>query len=151
MTTGIANNVSARNQISGTIANIQKGAAMSVVTVSANGHTITSAITNGAVEDLGLKKNDAVVALVKATEALIAKGDMGTMKVSARNKISGRVTDIRKGPAMASVTVDAGELKLTTGDYNSSRGRSAVEARRSGYDVLQGHRGNASEGLMRTA
>ena len=114
MTTGIANNVSARNQISGTIANIQKGAAMSVVTVSANGHTITSAITNGAVEDLGLKKNDAVVALVKATEALIAKGDMGAMKVSARNKISGRVTDIRKGPAMASVTVDAGELKLTT-------------------------------------
>ena len=51
MTTGIANNVSARNQISGTIANIQKGTAMSVVTVSANGHTITSAITNGAVED----------------------------------------------------------------------------------------------------
>jgi molybdate transport system regulatory protein len=114
MTTGIANNVSARNQISGTIANIQKGAAMSVLTVSANGHTITSAITNGAVEDLGLKKNDSVVALVKATEALIAKGDMGAMKVSARNKISGRVTDIRKGPAMASVTVDAGELKLTT-------------------------------------
>ena len=87
---------------------------MSVVTVSANGHTITSAITNGAVEDLGLKKNDSVVALVKATEAIIAKGDAGAMKVSARNKISGRVTDIRKGPAMASVTVDAGELKLTT-------------------------------------
>jgi molybdate transport system regulatory protein len=114
MTTGIANNVSARNQISGTIANIQKGTAMSVVTVSANGHTITSAITNGAVEDLGLKKNDSVVALVKATEAIIAKGDAGAMKVSARNKISGRVTDIRKGPAMASVAVDAGELKLTT-------------------------------------
>ena len=56
MATGIANNVSARNQISGTIANIQKGAAMSVFTVSANGHTITSAITNGAVEDSGLKK-----------------------------------------------------------------------------------------------
>jgi molybdate transport system regulatory protein len=114
MTTGIANNVSARNQISGTIANIQKGTAMSVVTVSANGHTITSAITNGAVEDLGLKKNDSVVALVKATEAIIAKGDAGAMKVSARNKISGRVTDIRKGPAMASGAVDAGELKLTT-------------------------------------
>ena len=46
---------------------------MSVVTVSANGHTITSAITNGAVEDLGLKNHDAVVTLVKATEALIAK------------------------------------------------------------------------------
>lgn len=63
MATGIADKVSARNQISGTIANIQKGTAMSVVTVSANGHTIMSAITNGAVEDLGLKKNDSVVPL----------------------------------------------------------------------------------------
>ena len=30
MTTGLANQVSARNQISGTVANIRKGAAMSV-------------------------------------------------------------------------------------------------------------------------
>ena len=114
MATGIATQVSARNQISGTITNVHTGTAMSVVTVSANGHTIVSAITNQAVQELGLKKNDSVIALVKATEAIIAKGDAGAMKVSARNKVSGRVTDIRKGPARASVSVDAGELKFTT-------------------------------------
>jgi molybdate transport system regulatory protein len=114
MATGIANQVSARNLISGTIANIQSGAAMSVVSVSANGHTIVSAITNHAIQELGLKTNDSVVALIKATEAIIAKGDAGAMKMSARNKLSGRVSDVRKGPAMASVTVDAGQLKLTT-------------------------------------
>jgi molybdate transport system regulatory protein len=114
MATGIANQVSARNQISGTISEIQKGAAMSVVTVSAHGHTITSAITNQAVQELGLRQHDAVIALVKATEGIIAKGDAGAMKISARNKVSGRVTHVEKGGAMAAVTVDARDWKLTT-------------------------------------
>src|SRR5262245_56533116 len=107
MTTGIAHQVSARNQISGTIAEIHRGAAMSVVTVSAHGHTITSAITNQAVEALGLRQHDPVIALVKATEGIITKGDAGAMKISARNRVSGRITHIDKGPAMAAVTLDA--------------------------------------------
>jgi molybdate transport system regulatory protein len=113
MTTGTANQLSARNQISGTIADIQKGAAMSVVTVSAQGHTIVSAITNQAVQELGLRPHDAVIAVVKATEGIITKGDAGAMKVSARNKVSGRITHIAKGPAMAAVTLDARNWKLT--------------------------------------
>jgi len=37
------------------------------------------------------------------------------MKISARNRVSGRVTDIiQKGTAMGSVTVDGGQLKLTS-------------------------------------
>jgi molybdate transport system regulatory protein len=114
MTTGVANQLSARNQISGTIADIRKGAAMSVVTVSAHGHTIMSAITNQAVEELGLRQHDAVIAVVKATEGLLAKGDAGAMKFSARNKVSGRITHIDKGPAMAAVTLDAQNWKVMT-------------------------------------
>jgi molybdate transport system regulatory protein len=114
MATGIANQVSARNQISGTVADIHKGAAMSVVTVSAQGHTITSAITNQALEDLGLRQHDAVIAFVKATEGIIAKGDAGAMKISARNKVSGRISRVDKGAAMATVTVDAQQWKVTT-------------------------------------
>ena len=114
MPTEIANQVSARNQISGTIADIHKGAAMSVVTVSAQGHTITSAITNQAVQELGLRQHDAVIALIKATEGMITKGDAGAMKISARNKISGRITRIDKGPAMVAVSLDANNWKLTT-------------------------------------
>jgi molybdopterin-binding protein len=41
MTTGVANQISARNQITGTVADIRKGAAMSVVTVSAHGRSGT--------------------------------------------------------------------------------------------------------------
>ena len=111
MATGTMNQVSARNQINGTVSDVQSGAAMSVVMVSANGQQIVSAITNQALKELGLKKNDSVVALVKATEAILCKGDVG--KVSARNRFSGRVSEINKGPAMGSVTLDAAQMKLT--------------------------------------
>ena len=114
MTTGIANQLSARNQISGTIAAIQTGAAMSVVTISAQGHTITSAMTNQAVQELGLRQHDAVTAVIKATEGILTKGDAGAMKFSARNRVSGRITHIDKGPAMAAVTLDAQNWKVTT-------------------------------------
>ena len=113
MTTGVMNQISARNQISGQVADIQSGKAMSIVTISADGHTITSAITNQAVQELGLKKNDSVIALVKSTEAMIAKGDAGAMKVSARNKVAGRITDVQKGAAMGSVIIDVGRWKMT--------------------------------------
>jgi len=113
MTTSVMNQISARNQISGRVADIQAGQAMSIVTVSADGHTIVSAITNQAVHELGLKKNDSVVALVKSTEAMIAKGEAGAMKVSARNKIAGRIADVQRGAAMGSVTIDVGRWKLT--------------------------------------
>lgn len=62
MATGTMNQVSARNQINGTVSDVQSGAAMSVVMVSANGQQIVSAITNQALKELGLKKNDSVVA-----------------------------------------------------------------------------------------
>ena len=113
MSTSVMNSVSARNQISGRIADIQPGTAMTIVTVSANGQTILSAITSQAAQELGLKKNDAVVALIKSTDAMIVKGDVGGMKISARNKVSGRVDEVMKGSAMGSVTVDAGEWKIT--------------------------------------
>jgi molybdate transport system regulatory protein len=114
MTIGTASQISARNQISGTIADIHKGAVMSVVTVSAQGHTITAAITNQAVKELDLRQHDPVIALIKATEGIIMKGDAGPMKMSARNKVSGRVTQVDKGAAMAAVTLDAQHWKLTT-------------------------------------
>jgi molybdate transport system regulatory protein len=114
MATSVMSSISARNQINGRVAEIQSGPAMTVVTVSADGHTIVSAITSHAAKELGLKQHDSVVALVKSTDAIIAKGDAGAMRISARNKVSGKVTDIQKGSAMASVVIDAGQWKLTS-------------------------------------
>lgn len=105
---------SARNQMSGKVTDIQSGTAMSVVTIAGDGQQLTSVITNQAVRELGLKKNDSVVALVKSTETMLVKGEMTGIKISARNKIHGRVTGIEKGNAMASITIDGGSLKLTS-------------------------------------
>ncbi len=114
MATTVGNAISARNQISGTVSCFRAGAAMSMVTIATDRQELTSAITNQAVQEMGLKTNDSVMALVKSTETMLVKGDVSAIKISARNKISGLVTDIQQGSAMSCVTVDAGSWKLTS-------------------------------------
>jgi molybdopterin-binding protein len=66
--------LSARNQIAGKIAEVRKGQTTAHVTVDiGNGVTITSSITNEAVDELGLKQGDNVVAVIKASDVMIAK------------------------------------------------------------------------------
>jgi molybdopterin-binding protein len=65
--------ISARNQIKGTVVEVKKGATTSHVRVDiGNGQTVTSSITNEAVDDLGLKANSAVTVVVKASDVMIA-------------------------------------------------------------------------------
>lgn len=66
--------LSARNQIPGKIAEVRKGQTTAHVRVDiGNGVTITSSITNEAVDELGLKQGDAVTAVIKASDVMIAK------------------------------------------------------------------------------
>lgn len=64
--------ISARNVLPGTVTNIVKGATTSHVTIDAAGMTVTAAITNEAVEDLGLKVGDKASAVIKASDVLVA-------------------------------------------------------------------------------
>jgi molybdopterin-binding protein len=67
--------ISARNQIKGTVTEVKKGATTSHVRVDiGNGQIITSAITNEAVDDLGIKVKDKVTVVVKASDVMIAVG-----------------------------------------------------------------------------
>jgi molybdopterin-binding protein len=65
--------LSARNQLRGTIKSVTLGNVMAEVVVDVGGQEITSAITRGSAERLGLAEGDEVVAIVKATEVLIGK------------------------------------------------------------------------------
>jgi molybdopterin-binding protein len=70
---GAVMRISARNQIKGTVTEVKKGATTSHVRVDiGNGHIITSAITNEAVDDLGIKVKDKVTVVVKASDVMIA-------------------------------------------------------------------------------
>ena len=65
--------ISARNHIKGTIVEVKKGATTAHVRVEiAPGSIVTAAITNEAVEELGLKKGDSVLAVIKASDVMIA-------------------------------------------------------------------------------
>jgi molybdopterin-binding protein len=64
--------ISARNQIKGTVVDVKKGATTSHVRVDiGNGQTITSSITNEAVDELGIKAKDHVTVVVKASDVMI--------------------------------------------------------------------------------
>lgn len=64
--------LSARNQLSGTVASIEVGAVMTVVKVDLDGgQKITSSITRDAAEDLGLAVGNPVTVVVKSTEVML--------------------------------------------------------------------------------
>ena len=65
--------LSTRNQIQGTVADVDVSEVMASVKVSlGTGETITAAITAEAVADLGLENGKSVTVLVKATEVMLA-------------------------------------------------------------------------------
>ena len=65
--------LSVRNHLKGTIEEIEWGDVLAHVTVRVGDSVIESVITKRSAEEMGLKKGDAVTAVVKATEVMIAK------------------------------------------------------------------------------
>jgi molybdopterin-binding protein len=65
--------LSARNQLKGTIVDVIKGATTSHVRIDiGGGATVTASITNEAVEDLKLAKGQTAMAVIKASDVLVA-------------------------------------------------------------------------------
>jgi molybdopterin-binding protein len=66
--------LSARNQIKGKVVDVVKGQTTAHVRIDIGGGvTMTSSITNEAVDELALKAGDSVIAIVKASDVMIAK------------------------------------------------------------------------------
>ena len=65
--------LSARNQIAGKIVEVRKGQTTAHVRIDiGNGVVITSSITNEAVDELGLKVGDNAIAVIKASDVMVA-------------------------------------------------------------------------------
>ena len=65
--------LSARNQIHGTIVEVNKGQTTAHVRIDIGGGVIvTSSITNQAVDELGLKTGDKAIAVIKASDVMVA-------------------------------------------------------------------------------
>ena len=65
--------LSTRNQLKGKIIDVKKGATTAHVRLEiARGQIVTAAITNEAVEELGLKTGASASAVIKASDVMIA-------------------------------------------------------------------------------
>ena len=65
--------LSARNQLKGTVEEIQLGGVMAHVVVRVGENLIESVITRRSAEEMALKKGDAVKVVIKSTEVMLQK------------------------------------------------------------------------------
>ncbi len=64
--------ISARNQLRGTIVDIVKGATTSHVRIDIGNAVVTASITNEAVDELQLVKGKPAIAVIKASDVMVA-------------------------------------------------------------------------------
>jgi molybdopterin-binding protein len=65
--------LSARNQLKGTVEEIQLGGVMAHVVVRVGENLIESVVTRRSAEEMSLKKGDAVKVVIKSTEVMLQK------------------------------------------------------------------------------
>ena len=63
--------ISARNRLKGTIVEVKKGQTTAHVRIDVKGIIVTAAITNEAVDELGLKPGLEAYAIVKASDVMV--------------------------------------------------------------------------------
>lgn len=100
--------VSARNTFAGTVTGITQGAVNAEVTLTLKGGiTLVAVVTNGAIDNLGLKTGAEAYAIVKASSVIIGT-DLHDAKVSARNIFCGTVAKVIVGPVNSEVDIEIG-------------------------------------------
>lgn len=99
--------ISARNQIQGTILSITKGGVNSEIHIALKSTQIIVAnITNASVETLHIKEGSEVVAIFKSSSVLLSLDE--NIAISARNKVIGTIERIETGAVNAEVLIDIG-------------------------------------------
>lgn len=96
---------SARNQLAGKVASIQRGAVNDEVRIDLDeGQSIVAILTHGSVESLGLRVGSAAFALVKASSVILFDATAG-VRLSTRNQLTGTVERVTPGAVNAEVVV----------------------------------------------
>jgi molybdopterin-binding protein len=65
--------LSARNQLKGTVKSVRAGTIMAEVVVDIGGQDVVAAVTRGSVEGLQIAEGDDVIVVIKATEVMLGK------------------------------------------------------------------------------
>ena len=135
---------SARNQFVGTVSEVRIGAVNAEVHVSLKGgDVVVASITKESVESLAIKDGVKVIALVKAPQIIVVT-DFGGYKLSARNQLQGKVTNVKHGAVNAEVNIElnGGDTVVATVTNDSidvlnlSEGQSATAVFKAGAVIL---------------
>jgi molybdate transport system regulatory protein len=101
---------SARNQFSGTVTQVKRGAVNDEVTLAvAGGHAIVAIVTHESVDNLGLQVGAEAFALVKSSSIILVTGDGdgdGGARYSARNRLAGAIARVEPGAVNTEVVID---------------------------------------------
>ena len=95
--------LSARNQLEGIVSKVQDGAVNGIVMIDVNGTPVTATISMGSIENLGIKPGIKAVAVIKATEVMIGKGELC---LSARNQFPGKIISVEEGAVNGIVRIE---------------------------------------------
>lgn len=109
--------LSARNQIKGTIKNIQEGAVNGVVTICIGGSKLKADITMDAIRELGLAEGKEAYAVIKASSVMFANSEIPG--ISARNQIRGTISQLTEGAVNGHVALDLGDGKTIKGSITN--------------------------------
>ena len=91
----LAMQTSARNQLLGNVIQISRGTVNTEVAIAlTGGDRLTAVITSASADNLGLEKDVAVTALIKASWVILAAGDQSRARLSTRNRLVGTVESI---------------------------------------------------------
>jgi molybdate transport system regulatory protein len=100
---------SARNQLSGTVSAVTKGAVNDEVELTlAGGKRIVAIVTHESAVNLGLTVGAKAFALIKASSVIVVT-DMSGVRLSARNQLAGTVSHAQPGAVNSEVQLDVGE------------------------------------------
>ncbi len=98
-------NVSARNQLKGTISAVNPGPVSTEVVMDlAGGDKLVAVVTTGSAQNLGLKPGSHAVGLIKAPSVMLVT-DAAQYRFSARNQFAGTITDVAKGAVNSEVAL----------------------------------------------
>jgi molybdate transport system regulatory protein len=97
---------SARNQFSGTVVALKRGAVNDEVALEiAGGQHIVATITRDSCDSLGLEIGAEAFALIKASSVIVATG-MADARLSARNQLPGTVVRLHQGAVNSEVVIE---------------------------------------------
>jgi molybdate transport system regulatory protein len=89
--------ISARNVLPGTVAEVNKGAVNAeIVLTLQGGEKMVAVITNPSVDRLGLRPGASAYAIIKASDVMVGKG-LENASLSARNVVVGKVAMLTEG------------------------------------------------------